>query len=784
MRLDEFSAVLWKLGEQGGLDFGWPFAAFLTLIAADVIALVIAIPALRRPRWCALALLPIAWALAFYLVPTCPVWMMQHPCFFLRIPAALLAGCLVSILLSRTRALIQHCAGAIVFFALAGGAVTAPFLDNIDMPRRTLANDAPTFAIERLVDAGDFKSITERPIHPRKLLRLEIAYRALAAFRVGHTNNPGKTPGARGWESSKVPQALMDGFKLLYAYGFLLPARRLILELRGETEAGRKIIHDRYLGDIAFICGERRLAEHHYRLLAKSRLFRETALSRLEAVRSGKTPFDLPELKDVAMLYLIWKQDATEKEAEYFQHEQNIEEFVYIHFDAIKTDKLAPLEIEPVTTKTIDPDFNGAEIPWNIAPMNFDLIGRTARDHIAVAAIAADGDSLNAKIRCAPQGGEHTEDRVKVTFNEKNWADFLAKHRGGTIAMRVLSDNSTLTNLQLKISADAIDRALVYRLIEPSYGVFGEMSIVERELSNFRETVLDSNHDEQPGERRCMNCHTPLKDGHGSFMRHLRGKTNGTLISSAKHGRKFVNLREADDKESPAYPAWHPSGDFIVFSKNQTRQSFKYVDPQKIEVYDLSSSLMLYSLADGALVRVESAPDEKECYPAWDPSGQLLFSSCCRTNNVYDLRVRRFEPASRKFSAPETIIDANSSNLSVLHPRISPDGRWAVVTTTTEGVFPIWHRDSNLYVINLVNRTARFAAELNSGEAETFHNFSTNGRWLVFASRRDNGTVTRLYLTHFDPATGLFSTPFRLPAADPEAESIRRFSYNAPDFNP
>ncbi len=778
--------MLWKLGEQGGLDIENVSALFASLIIADIIALLIAFPALRKWKWCWVATLPVVWTLAFYFTPSCPVWLMRHPLFFLRVPAALLIAAITALALSRVRlrGRFRYPITAIVFLSVAGGSIVAPFADDLEVPRRVLARDAPAFMVERMIDDGKFEEITKLPIPKNGLRRLEIAYRALAAFRMGQTDNPSRTSGAQGWETTTIPHALMDGFKYLYAYGFVLQARRLILELRGETEGRRKLIHDRYLGDIAFICGERRLAEHHYRLLAKSRIFRETALARIEAVQSGKTPFDIPELSDVATLYLVWKKDAQERNIEYFQHEQNLEQYVYTHFNEIKASTLAPLEIEPVVQKTIDPEFNGAEIPWNIAPMNFDLIGKTDADCIRVSMSTAYGERIFPTTSFSPKGGEHPENRIKVTFEEDEWSKFLSKHRGETLTIDVRANDRSVTNLILKVSNDAIDRAVTFRLIEPSYGVFGEMSIVERDLSSFRETVLDHNHDEQPGERRCMNCHTTLKDGKGTFMRHLRGKNNGTLVHSAKYGQRFHHLPKNAGNESVTYPAWHPSGDFIAFSMNRTRQSFKHVNPQKIEVFDITSSLALFDVANGSITPIPSSPNEKECYPAWDPTGHLLFTSCCVSNDVYDLRVRRFHPGKRLFTKPETVIDGNLSKLSVLHTRVSPDGFWAVVTVTAEGVFPIWHRDADLYVINLNNRTARLATELNSPEADTFHNFSSNGRWLVFASRRDNGTVTRLYLAHFDPATGIFGRPFRLPTADPEAEAIRRFSYNAPDFAP
>ena len=70
--------------------------------------------------------------------------------------------------------------------------------------------------------------------------------------------------------------------------------------------------------------------------------------------------------------------------------------------------------------------------------------------------------------------------------------------------------------------------------------------------------------------------------------------------------------------------------------------------------------------------------------------------------------------------------------------------------------------------------------QLISSEADTYHSWSSNGRWIVFASRRKDGRVTRLYIAAF--SNGQFGRPFLLPQRYPAEDVLRRYSYNVPEL--
>ena len=71
--------------------------------------------------------------------------------------------------------------------------------------------------------------------------------------------------------------------------------------------------------------------------------------------------------------------------------------------------------------------------------------------------------------------------------------------------------------------------------------------------------------------------------------------------------------------------------------------------------------------------------------------------------------------------------------------------------------------------------------EINSDDVESYHSWSSNGRWVVFSSRRYDGNYTRPFIAYIDK-DGKGRKPFELPQEVPDMH--RRFmrSYNIPEF--
>ena len=127
------------------------------------------------------------------------------------------------------------------------------------------------------------------------------------------------------------------------------------------------------------------------------------------------------------------------------------------------------------------------------------------------------------------------------------------------------------------------------------------------------------------------------------------------------------------------------------------------------------------------------------------------------------------------------VFDAAAIGKSATLPRISPDGKYLVFTLGGFGVFHIWHKDADLYMLDLQTGNVKPLTDMNSADVESYHSWSSNGRWMVVSSRRNDGNFTRPFFAYID-STGMPHKAFELPQKSPEYHRNMLRSYNIPEF--
>ena len=275
---------------------------------------------------------------------------------------------------------------------------------------------------------------------------------------------------------------------------------------------------------------------------------------------------------------------------------------------------------------------------------------------------------------------------------------------------------------------------------------------------------------------------------------HIRGKHGATLLSKDDGSITAYNTKTPETLGLCVYPYWHPSGHYIAYSTNVTKQTFHSADRNRIEVFDDASDIQVYDIDKNELLLSPLLKQDAvyETYPVFSADGRSLYFCAAQAlpednhqldSIRYNLCRIDFDPATGHFgSRIDTIVDAQALRKSVSFPRPSYDGRFLCYTLSDYGQFSIWHHEADLYLLDLTTRQSLPMDEANSEETESFHNWSTNSRWLLFSSRRDDGLYTRPYFCHID-AKGNLIKAFMLPQRNPRRFYRGRFlSYNVPDF--
>ena len=435
----------------------------------------------------------------------------------------------------------------------------------------------------------------------------------------------------------------------------------------------------------------------------------------------------------------------------------------------------------------IYPDYTNVTVPINIAPLTFEIDGKVD-DVVARLSVGEE------EVVC---GGP------KIQPDVDDWHRLAEAAKGKAINVEVyVKDNDNWTRFKpfnIYVSPDSIDPYISYRLISPSYVTYEELTINQRCLENYEESVIFDNMLCSEGvQGQCINCHNYQQYNPDRMQFHARQNMGGTVIAYDGKIQK-INMRNDSILSAGVYPTWHPWLPFIVYSTNMTGQIFHSVNPNKIEVFDSESDLIAYNVEKNEVTNIEKDPAEMECFPFWAPDGKTLYYCSAhfeysdsvgdkglefitRTQEAkYNLYKKRFDPETLQFGPRELVFAADSLGKSATLPRISPDGRYLMFTLAKYGVFHIWHHDADLFLLDLQTGEVRNMEEINSPDTESYHSWSSNGRWVVFSSRRYDGNYTRPFIAHVDEK-GIGTKPFELPCADPDYHRQFLKCYNIPEF--
>lgn len=434
-----------------------------------------------------------------------------------------------------------------------------------------------------------------------------------------------------------------------------------------------------------------------------------------------------------------------------------------------KTEQLPP----------IFPDYVDVTIPVGIAPLNFNVV-----DKVECVDVVVKGS----------KGGVIHANGAWAAFDVDDWHELVSANRGGSLTVTVCAkiDGKWIgyNDFNIYVSRYALEEwGLTYRRIAPGYEIYSKMGIYQRDLSSFDEyTVIDNT----VVHGMCVNCHASNRTQPNQFVFHVRGEHGATMIQQLGK-REWLKAKNEKLGGSMVYPYWHPSGKYCAFSTNQTRQGFHVANQNLVEVFDTSSDVLVYNPVTHEIISdsLLSTKEWSENCPVFSPDGKKLYFITCFQQSYpmhykdeqYNLCSIDFNPDTGTFGQKvDTLFNAVAIGKSLTWPKPSYDGRFLMFTLLDYGYFSIWHKEADQWVIDLKTGEAHPVDVINSNEADSYHNWSANSRWIVFTSRRNNGLYSQLFLTSTDE-NGRFTKPFLLPQENPlKYYDETLYSFNTPDF--
>lgn len=420
------------------------------------------------------------------------------------------------------------------------------------------------------------------------------------------------------------------------------------------------------------------------------------------------------------------------------------------------------------------PDYRDIVIPFNIAPLNFLLEGVEGKVVVSVT-----GGQKNYVFRAkAP----------RIVFPLNKWHSMLDGGKGNRLSVTVSQNDSTILEFYWDVSPDPIDKYLSYRLIEPAYEVWNLHTVEERDLEGYKVRTLGDNN---TAGHSCMNCHTSNRADSPATFFHVRGKTGGTFY--AKDGV----LRKLDTKTdstagAAVYGEIERSGRFGIFTTAQIMPILHSGRLDRLEVFDTSSDLFVVDFQNNTVTDNHSVRGEEfqETFPCFSPDGKTIYF--CRAKSLpqpdstkrmrYDLYSVAFDPETGVLSDSLTLVfEASALGKSVSFPKCSPDGSRILFCVSDYGTFPIWHTETDLWMLDCRTSAVDTLADVNGRYSDSYHCWSTNGKWIVWASKRDDRVYGRPYFAYLD-SDGNVSRPFVLPQRDPSYYLSQTQSFNIPEL--
>lgn len=380
---------------------------------------------------------------------------------------------------------------------------------------------------------------------------------------------------------------------------------------------------------------------------------------------------------------------------------------------------------------------------------------------------------------------EWTPDKYVWEVIKKNSIEREAKIEVYGINVEKSYEITSKSSIAISISKDDVGARVFYKQVPPHFGyAYKNPEVCKWRLGDI------SSYGKPPIVLEklnvCGNCHSFSSDGKIFGMDIDYQKDKGAYVLTPT--RKKIELSEADlitwnDFPNPdntvnmgLFSRISPNGSYVVSTVHEKNYMALINDLNFSQLFFTYRGIIaIYSRLDGKFMSLSGANDPNfvQTGPAWSPDGKYVVFSRAKVNKElvdyfesgrsYDIDPGiRIEDLNRRFQirydlyrvafnagkggTPEPIRGASNNGKSNYCARYSPDGKWIVFNQSETGL--LLQPDSQLYIVPAQGGTIR-KMRCNTDIMNSWHSWSPNSRWLVFASKV-NSAFTELFLTHVD----------------------------------
>ncbi len=364
----------------------------------------------------------------------------------------------------------------------------------------------------------------------------------------------------------------------------------------------------------------------------------------------------------------------------------------------------------------------------------------------------------------------------------------MSSRRGAVVTITGLSSNRpdralSQGHVRLSISDDPVGAPIFYRDVPlPFRHVLANLESIRwrlGEVSSYEPRTLLT------GMKVCGNCHSFTADGKTLAMDVDYGSDKGSYVIAEIQPQTVLEKSmviswsdyRREDKELTfgLLSQISPDGRHVI-STVKDRSVFAPLDElyYSQRFFPVAGILVVYDRQTKQFFPLQGADDRRYVHsnPTWSPDGKTILFSYSQAYTLSGLKdassavvereeVAEFFEGNKKFrydihridfndgrgGRPTPLPGASGNGMSNYFPRFSPDGRWIVYCQSDS--FMLLQPDSSLHIIPSGGGAPRRMRCNFPGKMNSWHSWSPNGKWLVFASKA-RGPFTQLWLTHVD----------------------------------